>query len=149
MPQNCLDLNSPALYRLTCSGLDWYLKNRVLNRQRTSSQKYARNIWEIALGRLCTGSANGRDIYSAFIVGSPVFDQQEVAEQLGLLLELGYVSTRSAPELDDIGHEFKDGEARIGRQCGRNWTLRAERLLDLERQMVAKLRHWFATHEPD
>src|ERR1017187_2253029 len=105
MPDSCLDLASPARYRLTCSGLDWYLKNRVLNRQRTSSQKYARNIWEIALGRLCTGAANGHDIYSAFIVGSPVFEKHEVAEQLGLLLELRYVSTRLAPELDAIGRQ--------------------------------------------
>src|ERR1017187_10006368 len=102
MPDSCLDLASPARYRLTCSGLDWYLKNRVLNRQRTSSQKYARNIWEIALGRLCTGATNGRDIYAAFIVGSPIFEQPEVAAQLGILLELGYVSTSPAPELDAI-----------------------------------------------
>jgi hypothetical protein len=148
MPDSRLDLNSPVLYRLTCAGLDWYLKNRVLNRQRTSSQKYARNIWEIALGRLCSGSANGHDIYSAFIVGSPVFEKREVAEQLGLLLELGYLSTRPAPELDAIGRQHLIGEARIAQQCGRDWSRRAELMRGWDAQTMAKLKKWFAANEP-
>ena len=97
-------MKAQTIYRLTQTGLGWYRKNRVLNRKRTSSQKYSRCIWEVVLGRLALGASDSKTLFATFLVDghSPWYDEVEVAEQLALLLEMGYVTTVEASGLDDL-----------------------------------------------
>ena len=138
------------LYRLTKTGLEWYRKNRVLNRKRTSSQKYSRCIWEVILGRLCLGASDAKTLIQTFVVDgfSPWYEESEVLEQLELLRKMAYLTTMQAPEMDAIAAERAVREGRIVKECGRDWKLRNERLRVSETETMNKLDDWFKLH-PD
>jgi len=145
-----VEMNPQTLYRLTKIGLDWYRKNRVLNRQRTSSQKYSRCIWEVVLGRLAMSAADSKTLFDQFLVDghSPWYDESEVLKEIMLLLEMEYMTTAPSAELDAIGVERMAKEAVAAKASGRNWKKRNELIRKIDDETLAKLDVWFLMH-PD
>jgi hypothetical protein len=131
-------------------GLDWYTKNRVLNRQRTSSQKYARCIWEVVLGRLAMSAADATTLFRIFMVDgrSSWYSKEEVNTQIALLLEMEYMTSTPAPELDAICNERTAKEKKAINVSGRNWKKRNDSLKCIEDETLAQLKEWFRRH-PD
>ena len=143
-----LGKNSTTLYRLTKIGLDWYRKNRVLNRRRTSSQKYSRCIWEVVLGRVALNAANSKTLFEVFLVDghSPWYAEIEVETEIALLLEMGYITTESAAGLDAIGLERVAKESKVIKDCGRDWKKRNLRMRAVEDETLQSLDQWFSQH---
>ena len=138
-------MNPQTLYRLTKTGLDWYRKNRVLNRQRTSSQKNSRCIWEVILSRLSTSAATSKSLFEPFIVDghSPWYAEDEVMDEIALLLDMGYITAEPAPDLDAIGLERVAREAKVIKECGRHWQKRNERMRIIDHDTLIRLDEWF------
>ena len=148
MTNYSVEMNSKTLYRLTKIGLDWYRKNRVLNRRRTSSQKYSRCIWEVVLGRVALNAADSKALFEVFLVDghSPWYAQAEIDAEIGLLLEMGYITTESATGLDAIGAERVATENKVIKDCGRDWKKRNLRMRAVEDETLENLDRWFSVH---